>query len=294
VSESPPPSRPTVDQHPFHVDPRSSTPERLYSYMTGGDTHFAADRELAEKLTSISPDAMDRSRTGVRAMGAFMTRVVRYLTREAGIRQFLSAGAGVPGSKNAHNVAQELAPESRVVYVTRDPVVVAHAHKLGSTPEGAAALVYRSLRREPDRVLEEAALTLDLRQPVAFLLLGYLNFVTDERDPYGLVDRLLGAVPPGSYLAIAHTTADFNPAMVEGAERLAEFFGGPFVLRDRAEISRFLTGLELVPPGLVHIDRWREHENKPVPDAEHYVALYGAVGRKPSPNGQQGLWGPGG
>jgi hypothetical protein len=254
--------------------------------MTGGDTHFAADRELAEKLTSISPDAMDRSRTGTRALGAFMVRVVRYLTRECGIRQYLSVGAAVPGTNNAHHVAQEIAPESRVVYVTRDPVVVAHAHKLGSTPEGAAALVYRSLRRHPERVLEEAAVTLDFQQPVAILLLGYLNFVPDERDPDGLVARLLAAVPPGSYLAIAHSTADFNPAMVEGAERLAQFFGGPFVLRDRAEISRFLAGLELVPPGLVHVDRWREHENKPVPDAERYVALYGAVGRKPWPNGQ--------
>lgn len=274
------------EHDPYEIDTHASRPERLYNYLVGGGGNFTADREAAHRLAAHAPAAIDALRANALALGAFMVRTVRHLTREAGIRQFLNAGTPVPTVTTVHDVAQQVAPECRVVYTSSDPVVLAHAHALreGST-QGVAELVHGSLRRHPCQVLEEAAATLDFSQPVAVLLLGYLNFVPDELDPRGLVDLLMNSVAPGSYLVLAHSTSDVDESVSEGLWSIADYLTRelrwPWVLRSRAEIERFLDGLELMEPGVVQIDQWQRYANQPAPYAELLVPIWGGVGRKP-------------
>lgn len=265
---------------PIDIDPKSPRPERLHNYLVGGDAHFAADRHLAAELTSTSPVDVAAASASVQSLGAFMTRTVRYLVRRAGVRQFFNAGTPVPTGKGVHVVAQKFAPETRVVYASSDPVVLAHAHQLKSTIEGATAFIHASLRRHLTHVLAETAETLDLTRPVAVLLLGYLNFIPDDHEAHHLVARLLDTVPSGSYLVVAHTSGDLHQDMDKAAQHLRNTTGWPFALRTRAQIARFLGGLELVEPGLVQIDDWRLDDDEPPPDSDE-VPIYGVVARKP-------------
>jgi hypothetical protein len=204
---------------------------------------------------------------------------VRYLVREAGIRQFLDLGTGIPTANNTHEVAQDTAPECRIVYVDNDPIVLSHARALlTSTPEGVTAYIDGDLR-EPGKALAEAAQTLDFSQPVAIMLLAILQFISDADDPYGIVATLMAAVPPGSYLVISHPTADFNPAQAaDSIKRYNEQVAEQAILRNREQTVRFFDGLDLVEPGVVAVSKWRPDSEL---EATSPATLWAGVARKP-------------
>jgi hypothetical protein len=268
------------ERDPIEIDISVAQPARLHNYLAGGAGNFAADRDVADYLSAVLPGGLESARATVRALGSFMVRAVRHLVSDLGVRQFLYIGASIPTKNDIHEVAQEAAPEARVVYVGSDPVVLAHAHaRRRSTPEGATAYVHGDVD-DPQMILEGAAATLDLTRPVAVMLLATLNFVPDENDPDGIVARLLEGVSSGSYVVMAQTTNDIQAeGMAEAAKRLSETIGEPYVVRSHAEIARSLDGLELVDPGLVPIDDWRRPADRPRP--EQLIPIYAAVGRKP-------------
>jgi hypothetical protein len=249
-------------------------PARVYDYWLGGKDNFAADREAAEQVIAANPQVLP----GVRANRKFLGRAVRYLVGEAGIRQFLDIGTGLPTADNTHEVAQQVAPQCRVVYVDNDPIVLAHARALlTSTPEGATAYVDTDLR-DTDAVLRGAAQTLDLSQPVAVMLLMILQYIRDAEDPWGIVARLMDAVPPGSYLALSDTAADIDAeAVAESARRYNQRLGAVRqTRRSKAEFSRFFEGLDLLDPGVVPLPEWRA-----IGRPGQRIPAYAAVGRKP-------------
>jgi hypothetical protein len=250
---------------------------RMYDYYLGGKDNFAADREAAEKVLTNFP-AM---RTTARENRAFLRRVVTYLAGEAGIRQFLDIGTGIPTADNTHEVAQRVAPGSRVVYTDNDPIVLAHARAL--LAGGSTAYLNADLR-DPDSILAQLQAVLDPEIPVALLLVSVLQFLTDDDDPYAIVARLLSALPAGSHLTISHATGDFLPTGTGVAgQRIYDEAGIPLQLRTHEEISRFFDGCELIPPGLAPISEWRaETEPQPRP-APAEAALYGAVARVMTP-----------
>ena len=226
---------------------------RVYNYWLGGKDHFAADRELAEKFIAADPKVI----AGVRANRAFLGRAVHFLAAEAGIRQFLDIGTGIPTASNTHEVAQRAAPDSRVVYVDNDPIVLTHARALLiSDPAGATDYIDADLRNT-GTILAQAARMLDFGRPVAVMLVGILQCIPDEDDPPGIVAALMDAVPPGSYLAVSHPAADVYAQARAGAALLNEGLSSPIIFRTRAAVARFFDGLELVEPGLVSISQWR-------------------------------------
>ena len=248
---------------------------RVYDYLLGGKDNFAADREAAEQAMAAFPGLAAWARNN----RAFLARAVRYLVDEAGIRQFLDVGTGLPTADNTHEVAQRIAPESRIVYVDNDPVVLVHARALlTSSPEGATDYVSADLR-DPAAILEAAAATLDFTQPVAVMLLAILHVITDDDDPWGIVARIMAAMPPGSYLVISHPARDIHAeAIAEMTERFNQRMGGVLSTgRTRDEFARFFAGLDLVDPGIVPTPQWRPH-----PGIEPSVdPAYAAVARKP-------------
>ena len=250
-------------------------PARVYNYFLGGEDNFEADRAAAEAAIKAFPKTAESARSA----RAFLRRVVRYLAAEAGIRQFLDIGSGLPSGENVHQVAQSAAPEARIVYVDNDPIVLLHARTLlAGTPEGAVAYLDADLR-EPENILREAAKTLDFGEPMAVLLLGILHNVADEYDPYGIVRRLTRALTDGSYLAICHLTADIYPEMTEFARALNERqLDAPLVLRDHAQVTSFFDGLELLEPGVVQLSKWRPRS---AAESAEAAALWGGVARKP-------------
>ena len=267
---SEPPRRGAVD---LHTD--VPHPARVYDYWLGGKDNFAADREAAERVLAVAPGLRFR----VRANRAFLGRVTRFLAGEAGIRQFLDIGTGIPSADNTHEVAQRAAPASRVVYVDNDPVVLLHAQALlRSRPEGATEYVQADLR-DPELVLERAAGLLDFGQPVAVMLIAVLHLIRDAEDPWGIVAQLMDAVPPGSYLAISHPASDLHHAQPTIQKVYNENVSTPQTLRTRDEVARFFTGLDLVEPGLVQVHQWRPDPNDFAP--EGVFSNHGAVGRKP-------------
>jgi len=198
------------------IDTSVAHSARLWNYLLGGKDNFAADREAAEQALAFMPELRDSAR----ADREFLGRSVRYLTGTAGIRQFLDIGTGLPTANNTHEVAQSIAPESRIVYVDNDPMVLVHARALlTSTPQGATDYIDADVR-EPDMILQVAAQTLDFSQPVAVMLLGIINFVVDDTEAKAVVDRLLAAVPSGSYLVISHPTTEVNGPAVEASMRM--------------------------------------------------------------------------
>lgn len=252
---------------------------RIYDFWLGGKDNFAADRAVAGQMSQVSPHIAE----GVRANRAFLQRAVRYLAGDAGVRQFLDIGTGLPSPGNTHEVAQSVTPAARVAYTDNDPIVLAHARALlTSHPRGATSYVDGDFR-EPDGILSGARDLLDFAQPVAIILGALLHVIGDEEDPYGLVARLVAAVPPGSYLVISHGATDIDPeTMAELSQKLSASMpaGQRPAFRDRAGVARFFHGLDLVAPGLVPATEWRAGAgtaaNPGIP-----VALWGAVGRKP-------------
>ncbi len=262
------------------VDLKTDQPHsaRIYDYFLGGKDNFPADRAAAEQALIGFPTA----RTGARENRAFLRRVTRFLAAQRGIRQFLDIGTGIPTSPNLHEIAQAAVPDARVVYADNDPIVLAHARALlASTPQGRTAYIDADLR-DPAAILASTELrdTLDLARPVALSLIAVFHFIPDEADPYGIAARLLDALPSGSYLALSHATADFDP----GAEELAATYrarGVSMTMRGRAAVERFFAGLELVEPGVVAAQRWRPDDPTLAGVADAEVSGYGGLARKP-------------
>ncbi len=249
---------------------------RVYDFWLGGKDNFAADRAVAERVATAYPDV----RAAVRAQRAFLARAVHFLVTQAGIRQFLDIGTGLPSADNTHQVAQRAAPRSRVVYVDNDPIVLAHARALlTSAPEGATTYIDADLR-DTGTILERAAGILDFRQPVAVMLLGILQGIPDQEEPGAIVARLMAAVPPGSYLAISQIASDVAADEVaEGVQRYNEQAAVPVAARTHAEVCRFFTGLELAEPGVVQVHRWRPGTGDT--GSGRNLAIYAGIGRKP-------------
>jgi hypothetical protein len=257
--------QPEIDTSVAHI-------ARVYDYWLGGKDNFASDRVAAEAAVQANPNVVE----GVRGNRAFLARVVRYLVSQ-GIRQFLDIGTGIPAADNTHEVAQHAAPESRVVYVDNDPIVLAHARALlTSGTEGATAYLDEDLRNTAE-IMRAAAETLDLSEPVAVMLIGILHCIPDEDDPVGIVGRLMKAVPEGSYLAISHPSNDINAPVRRLASKLNELMPVKLTFRSRAEVGRFFDGLELVEPGLVRIPEWRPDSEA---DVDNPAAVWGGVARK--------------
>ena len=258
------------------IDTSVAHPARVYDYWLGGKDNFAADREAAERVLAVTPGLRER----VLANRAFLARATRYLAAEAGIRQFLDIGTGIPAASNTHEVAQAVAPDSRIVYVDNDPIVLVHAKALlASGPQGATQYVDGDIR-DAGPILEAASATFDFSQPIGLMLLGILHLIQDSEDPYRVVAGLMDGLPSGSYLALSHPASDFNRvAQAEAQRRYNERVSTPQTLRTRAEVARFFDGLELVPPGVVYVHTWRPNPGDVVP-AEGRSA-HGGVARKP-------------
>jgi trans-aconitate methyltransferase len=248
---------------------------RVYDYWLGGKDNFAADREAAQQVIEAMPGIIP----GVRAQRAFLGRAVRHLAAEAGIRQFLDIGTGLPAAGNTHEVAQRIAPQSRIVYVDNDPMVLAHARALlTSSKQGACAYMHADLREAKD-ILAEAERTLDFSLPVAVVLLGVMQFIPDADHPAGLVDTLKAAVPPGSHLVLGQPASDVDPARMEDAvARMSKLAPEPVTMRTHAEIRSFFDDLEMVDPGLVQLPAWRPDPGDP--PAKGPVPFWCGVGRK--------------
>ncbi len=249
---------------------------RVYNYWLGGKDNYAADREAAEQAIAANPGIV----TDVRANRAFLARAVHYLAAGCGIRQFLDIGTGLPTASNTHQVAQAAAPSARIVYVDNDPIVLTHARALlTSTPEGATAYLQADLRDTP-AILQEAAQTLDFAQPVALMLLIILHLIPDTDDPHGIVAQLMGALPSGSYLVLAHPASDIRAAkMAEMTRRVNERMSGPpATMRDRAAVTCFFDGLHVVEPGVVQPQQWRPEPGTLTPPQ---VTAWCGVARKP-------------
>jgi hypothetical protein len=248
---------------------------RIYDYWLGGKDNFAVDRRAGEDAARAFP-ALPAS---ARSNRAFLGRAVRYLAGEAGIRQFLDLGTGIPTGGNTHEVAQAIAPECRVVYVDNDPIVLAHARALlTSTPEGATSYVQADVR-DTRSIIAEAAATLDLSRPTAVMLVAILHCIPDQDDPGAIVTQLMDAVPPGSYLTISHPPRDQIAGIsAEVASRLNRMMPQGVTFRSKEQVQAFFTGLELADPGVVPVYQWR-------PDPGSEVSLpadnWGAVARKP-------------
>jgi S-adenosyl methyltransferase len=247
---------------------------RVYNYWLGGKDNFAADRAAGEQAIKAFPNIV----LSARANRAFLARAVRFLAEEAGIRQFLDIGTGIPSANNTHEVAQSVAPESRVVYVDNDPVVLAHARALlASGPKGATDYIDADLRH-PQQILDGAARLLDFSRPVAVMLMAILQHIDDEDDPYRIVGTLLSGLQPGSYLALSHPAKDIDAeSMAKMADTLNRTMAEKVTFRDRPAVARFFDGLELVEPGMVQASKWRPASEA---EAASPAALWAGVARK--------------
>lgn len=250
---------------------------RVWNYWLGGKDHFEVDRAAGDQVRAMHPGIVQVAR----ADRAFLGRVVRFLAGEAGIRQFLDIGTGLPTAENTHQVAEAVAPAVRVVYVDNDPVVLAHARALLTTSRPAVTSYVNADVHDPDAILRAAARTLDFGEPIAVMMLGILNFVLDNAEAKTIVERLLDAVVPGSYLALSHPTVELGG---EGNAEAMRFWNEharpPIRARGAEEIRQFLTGLDLVDPGLVSCAQWRP--DVPADAIPHYGAVAIKPGRLPT------------
>jgi S-adenosyl methyltransferase len=247
---------------------------RIWNYWLGGKDNFPVDRQVGDQVLEAFPAIVENAR----ASRAFLARAVRYLAGEVGIRQFLDIGTGLPTANNTHQVAQSVAPESRIVYVDNDPIVLVHARALlTSSPQGVTAYVDADLR-DPDTILQQAGRTLDFSQPVAIMLMGILGHIADDDEAQSIVKRLLDGVPSGSYLTM-NDGSDTSEEVVEAARIWNQSANPTYHLRSPERIARFFDGLELVEPGVVSPPRWRPEPSPSGPPAA--IDSYCGVGRKP-------------
>ncbi len=250
---------------------------RIWNYWLGGKDNYAADRQAGDKVAAMLPSIVAQAR----ADRAFLGRAIRYLAGEAGIRQFLDIGTGLPTANNTHEVAQRIAPEARIVYVDNDPLVLVHARALlTSAPQGRCEYLDGDVHN-PEEILAKTAGPLDLDQPVALMLLGILHHVSDTEQAYSIVRRLMAALAPGSFLTINHSTSAIHGAAMEQAVRHWNQVGTPpMTLRTTQQIARFFDGLELLEPGVVSCSRWRP-DPSPVGEQPAEVDEFCGVARKP-------------
>lgn len=254
------------DVDPVKIDINAPQSARMYDFLQGGAENFSVDRATVKEVTARAV-GLERSRKQVRAKRMFLGRAVRYLVDEAGVRQFLDLGTGIPSAENVHSVAQSAVPECRVVSVDNDPTVLAYAHELRrTTPGGAADYVHCDLR-ESEHVLAKARKTLDFDRPIGVVLIGVLHHFPDDEDPWALVRRYVDALPTGSYVVIEHVGASEELVQLSEAIKAVETDADyTFIPRSRDEVAPFFEGLELVEPGLVSIDDWRP--DGPPPEVE--------------------------
>jgi hypothetical protein len=260
---------------PLPFDTSVAHQARVYDYVLGGKDNYAADRAATEAWLKIDPGMA----YSARANRAFLSRAIRYLTAEAGMRQFLDIGTGIPTAGNTHQVAQAIAPECRVVYVDYDPVVLAHARALLDSSEAGATEYIDADLRDTHAILEQAAQLLDFSQPVAVSLLSILHAIPDADDPHAIVAKLMAAVPSGSHLAVSHVGAELlDRDKQEGVRGVADrMVQQTPTYRSREQIARFFEGADLIEPGIVRVEEWRpEH----AADASAKSSMWCAVGRK--------------
>jgi S-adenosyl methyltransferase len=247
---------------------------RVYDYLLGGKDNFEADRAAGDAMLQAYPNIA----ASMRSNREFLARSVRYLAEDEGVRQFLDIGTGIPTANNTHEVAQAIAPDCRVVYVDRDPVVLIHARALlTSGPLGATDYIEADLR-DPQTILNHAATVLDFSQPIALMLVAVLHFVPNEDHPHEIVATLLEALPPGSFLTLSHPGMDVDAGAPEAARRFNDRAAEQATLRSRDDVKRFFRGLDMVEPGLVQVQDWR-----PVtaPLAAINTSMWAGVARKP-------------
>jgi hypothetical protein len=263
-----------VDESTAQIDTGVPHSARIFNYWLGGKDNYPADREAGDRFIQTFPEIVDLARSGRQ----FLIRTVRHLTAEAGIRQFLDIGTGLPTADNTHEIAQGIAPESRIVYVDNDPLVLAHAQALlVGAPEGATDYLDAALD-QPDLILAQAAKTLDFTAPVAVVLMGILAHIEDYDQARAIVNTLMAAVPSGSYLVI-RDGVDTNAAYCEAIERYNRTGAVPYHLRTPEQIEGYLEGLELVEPGVVSCPLWRPDTTDIGTPVE--LAVLGGIGRKP-------------
>jgi hypothetical protein len=275
------PDDPLLDD-PFEIDTSVAHPARRYNYWLGGKDNFEADRISGDAGAAIFPTA----KVAAMENRAFLRRAVTFLVKEAGIRQFLDIGTGIPSADNVHEVAQSIAPDARVVYADNDPIVLAHARRLlSTTPSGATAYIHADVR-DPAAILGNPNLrrTLDLSEPVALMVVAVMHFIEDADDPYGHIAKLTGALAPGSYLAMSHGTRDFMSKEARAdfddwAEKDKARSRGAARPRDKAEFARFFEGMRMVPPGIVAVPNWRSELPPAERPAAEDTAIYAAVAR---------------
>ncbi|WP_390898553.1 SAM-dependent methyltransferase [Streptomyces fulvoviolaceus] len=270
---------PSAEQRSIPVTGRIDTtrphPARVYDWFLGGKDNYPVDEELGRQITAMQGDAPRHARANRR----FMEKATRVVLRETEIRQFLDIGSGIPTEPNLHQVAQSVAPEARVVYVDNDPIVLAHAAALLHGTPGGVTHYVQADAREPERILEEAASVLDFEQPVALSLIALLHFIADEDGAHDLVDTLVGALAPGSSLALSALTADFDPENVRRGIEAYTASGVTLAARSHAEVGRLFKGLDLLEPGIVSLSDWHPVEGEQA-EGDGPVSLYGAVGVK--------------
>ena len=270
----------TTDEPSSKIDSTAAHMARRYNYWLGGKDNFAADRESGDAIAAIFPGIVTAAVENRR----FLQRAVRFLAEQCGIRQFLDIGTGLPATDNTHEVAQAIAPGSRIVYVDNDPLVLVHARALlTSSPEGRTAYIDADVR-DPQTILADDTLkaTLDLSQPVAVLLVAVLHFVPDDDQAYAAVRALMDAMSAGSYLVVSHASGDLlEPDRVAALARDGYVGSGDTTLRGQAQVARFFDGLDMVPPGLQVVSEWRLD-----PDSDAYrpraeqVSVYGGLAQK--------------
>jgi hypothetical protein len=276
-------SRGSGSEH-VEIEPGVAHEARVYDYLLGGTDNFEADRRAA-KAHGKAVGGIENARHAVRANRRFLGRAIRYLAAEAGVRQFLDLGSGIPTLDNVHQVAQRIAPSSRIIYVDYDPIVLAHAHSLNNgTAEGATACLLVDMR-DVELVLKDAAAILDFDQPVAVLFVSVLHFLSDNEDPHGLVRSYLDRLASGSCLVVSHLASDIQPdAMAALAETTAQHdkVDYEFHPRPRTDVTGFFDGLELVDRGVVPIETWRPEDPSPsLPAGVGVPPFHAGVGRKP-------------
>jgi hypothetical protein len=262
---------------PRQFDPAVPHPARIYAYWLGGKDHFPVDRKVAEEVAACRPQVV----AGARANRAFLARAVRYLAGQCRIQQFVDVGPGLPAPGNTHDVAQGIAPESKIVYVDNDRLVLAHARALmTSRPEGVCEVVDADLR-DPETIMKEAARTLDFTQPAAIIFAAVLHFLHDADDPAGIVATLASFLSPGSFVAISHLTADFAPEQVgAGVAAYNNLVPDGITARTHAQVTALFGGLSLVAPGVVPVSEWRpDHAPVHGVSADMYAGL--AITRQP-------------
>jgi len=268
-----------MPETPPEINTSEPHPARIYDYFIGGKNHFAADRQTAREILRRSPAA----HIAARENRAFLGRAVRYLAAEAGIGQFLDIGTGLPTTSNVHEVAQDIIPSARVVYVDNDPLVLTHARALlASAPEGRTTYIHADLR-DPAAILSHPDLrtVLDFGQPIALMLVAILHFIPDEFKPAEIIATLVDALPPGSYLAATHLTTEHDPVATSAGQQTMRDAGMAMQKRDSDVFAGLaFSGLELVPPGVVLVSEWRPEGLGPRPQPAE-VSCYAGVARKP-------------